>query len=43
MDKFLHPTYPLRCINTGPSECGKFYFVTILFSEIVQGFEIIYI
>ena len=23
MEKFLYPTHPVRCIITGPSECGK--------------------
>ena len=29
MDKFLYPQYPVRCIITGSSECGKTYFLTV--------------
>ena len=28
MDKYLYPTHPVRCIFTGPSECGQSYFLT---------------
>ena len=31
MDKFLYPNHPVRCIITGPSECGKNVFLTNLF------------
>ena len=27
MDKLLYPHFPVRCINTGPSECGKSFFL----------------
>ena len=30
MEKFLCPTHPVRCIITGPSECGKSVFLTNL-------------
>ena len=30
MDKYLCPTHPVRCIITGPSECGKSVFLTNL-------------
>ena len=30
MDKILYPTHPVRCIITGPSECGKSVFLTNL-------------
>ena len=26
MEKFLYPTHPVKCIITGPSECGKSLF-----------------
>ena len=28
MEKFLHPSHPVRCIITGPSNVGKRYFLT---------------
>ena len=28
MEKILYPTHPVRCIITGPSACGKIYFLT---------------
>ena len=28
MVKILYPSHPVRCIITGPSECGKSAFVT---------------
>ena len=28
MDKNLYPQHPVRCIITGPSECGKSVFLT---------------
>ena len=30
MEKFPYPTHPVRCIITGPSECGKSVFLTNL-------------
>ena len=30
MEKFLYPNHPVRCIITGPSECGKSVFFTNL-------------
>ena len=27
MEKFLYPNHPVRCIITGPSECGKSVFL----------------
>ena len=40
-DETLYPTQPVRCILTGPSECGKKFFLTklVFFNE----FEKIYI
>ena len=29
-DKILNPQHPVRCIITGPSECGKSVFLTNL-------------
>ena len=28
MEKFLNPSHPVRCILTGPSECGKSVLLT---------------
>ena len=43
MDKFLYPTHPVRCIITGPSECGKSVFLTNLNLIIIDELEKIYI
>ena len=43
MDKYLYPTHPVGCINTGPSECGKSFFLSNLFLNIVNEHEKIYI
>ena len=43
MEKFLYPTHPVRCIITGPSECGKSVFLTNLILKIVNEYDQIYI
>ena len=43
MDKILYPQRPVRCITTGPSECGKNVFLTNLFLNIVNEYNKIYI
>ena len=43
MEKFLYPKHPLRCIITGPSECGKSKFVTNLILNIINEYDKIYI
>ena len=43
MDKTLYPTHPLRCIITGPSECGKSVFLTNLILSIINEYDKIYI
>ena len=43
MDKFLYPNHPVRCIITGPSECGKSVFLTILILNIINEYDKIYI
>ena len=43
MDKKLYPSHPVRCIITGPSECGKSYFLTNLILNIINEYEKIYI
>ena len=36
MDKFQYPTHPVRCIITGPSECGKSVFLPKLILNIIN-------
>ena len=43
MEKFLYPTHPVRCIITGPSECGKSVFLTNLILYIINEYDKIYI
>ena len=43
MEKFLYPTHPVRCIITGPSECGKSVFLTNLVLNINNEYDKIYI
>ena len=43
MDKFLYPTHPVRCIITGPSECGKSVFLTNIILNIINEYDKIYI
>ena len=43
MEKILYPTHPVRCIITGPSECGKSVFLTNLNLNIINEYDKIYI
>ena len=43
MDKILYPNQPVRCIITGPIECGKSVFLTNLISNIINEYDRIYI
>ena len=43
MEKILYPTHPVRCIITGPSECGKSVFLTNLILNILNKYDKIYI
>ena len=43
MDKILYPNHPVRCIITGPSECGKSVFSTNLILNIINEYDKIYI
>ena len=43
MEKFLHPKHPLRCVITGPSECGKSVFLTNLILNIINEYDKMYI
>ena len=43
MDRVLYPTHPVRCIITGPSECGKSVLLTNLILNIINEYNRIYI
>ena len=43
MENFLNPNHPVRCIKTGPSECGKSVFLTNINLDIINDFDKIYI
>ena len=43
MGKFLYPTHPVRCIITGPSECGKSVFLTNFILNVNNEYNKIYI
>ena len=43
MEKFLYPNHPVRCIITGPSECGKSVFLTNSIINIIDEFDKLYI
>ena len=43
MEKFIYPNHPVRCIITGPSECGKSVFLTKLILNIINEYDKIYI
>ena len=42
-DKFLYPNLAVRCIITGPSECGKSVLLTNLILNIINEYDKIYI
>ena len=43
MEEILYPSHPVRCILTGPSECGKSVFLTNLILNIINEYDKIYI
>ena len=43
MEKILYSNHPVRCIITGPSECGKSVFPTNLILNIISEYDKIYI
>ena len=43
MEEILYPNHPVRCIITGPSECGKSVFLTNLILNIINEYDKIYI
>ena len=40
---FLYPNHPIRCIITGPNECGISVFLTHLLLNIINEFDKMYI
>ena len=43
MEKYLYPKHPVRCIITGPSECGKSVVLTKSILNIINEYDKIYI
>ena len=43
MEKLLYPNHPVRCIITGPPECGKSVFLTNFILNIINEYDKIYI
>ena len=43
MENVLYPQHPVRCIITGPSECGKSVCLTSLILKIVNDYDKFYI
>ena len=43
MEQFLYPNHPVRCIITGPTGCGKSYFLTNLNLKNFNEYDEIYI
>ena len=43
MEKTLYPTHPVRCVITGPSECGKSVVLTNLILNITNEYDKLYI
>ena len=43
IEKIIYPNHPVRCIVTGPSECGKSVFLIILILNIIKEFKKTYI
>ena len=39
IEKFLYPSHPVRCIITGPSECGISYFLTNLILKNINDYD----
>ena len=43
MEKILYPNHPVRCMITGPSECGKPVFLANLILNIFNEYDNVYI
>ena len=41
--KIFYPHHPVRCIVTGPSECGKSVFLSGLILNVINEYDKIYI
>ena len=39
IDKLFYPSHSVKCIITGPSECGKSLFLTNLFLKIINEYD----
>ena len=39
MQEILYPNHPVRCITTGPSDCGKSAFLANLILNIINEYE----
>ena len=42
-EKILYPNHPVRCLKTGPTECGKSVFLTNLILNIIYEYDKLYI
>ena len=42
IDKYLYPTHLVRCVITGPSECGQSVFLSNLILNIISEYDKIY-
>ena len=42
IEKLLYPTHPVRCVITGPSECGKSVILTNLILNFINEYNKIY-
>ena len=43
MEKILYPIHPATCLIAGPSDCGKSFFLTSLFLNIINEYDKVYI
>ena len=43
IEKIIYPSHPVRCVITGPSECGKSVFLTNLILKTFNEYDKIYI
>ena len=43
IDEIIYTNHPVRCIITGPSECGKLVFLTSIILNIINEYNKIYI
>ena len=43
METSLYPNHPVRCIITGPNECGKSVYLTKLVLNTINEYDKVYI